>query len=70
MRDMQSFILGIVVVSVTLVIGIYILAQIQGNFTAGTVYLWYYNTYTGSQTGTQINPAIVGTISLRAVRIA
>jgi len=29
MRDMQTFILGIVVVSVTLVIGIYILAQIQ-----------------------------------------
>lgn len=29
MRDMQTFILGIVVVSVTLVIGIYILSQIQ-----------------------------------------
>ena len=29
MRDMQSFILGIVVVSVTLVIGIYIVSQIQ-----------------------------------------
>ena len=29
MKDMQTFILGIVVVSVTLVIGIYILAQIQ-----------------------------------------
>jgi len=36
MRDMQTFILGIVVVSVTLVIGIYILAQIQDTLLTST----------------------------------
>lgn len=36
MRDMQSFIIGIVIVSVTLVIGIFIVSTIQGTFTAGT----------------------------------
>lgn len=36
MRDMQSFIIGIVVVSITLVIGIYIVSTIQGTFTAST----------------------------------
>lgn len=36
MENMQSFIIGIVVVSITLVIGIYIASTIQGTFTAGT----------------------------------
>lgn len=36
MRDMQSFIIGIVIVSVTLVIGIFIVSTIQGTFIAGT----------------------------------
>jgi len=37
MKDMQSFILGIVVVSVTLVIGIYIVSQIQTTMLVGGV---------------------------------
>ena len=35
-NDMQGFIVGIVIVSVTLVVGIYILSTIQGTFTANT----------------------------------
>lgn len=36
MESMQSFIIGIVVVSITLIIGIYIASTIQGTFTAST----------------------------------
>ena len=36
MQDMQGFIIGIVIVSVTLIVGVYILATMQGTFTVGT----------------------------------
>ncbi len=36
-QDMQGFIIGIVIVSVTLIVGVYILATMQGTFTAGSV---------------------------------
>jgi len=36
MADMQSFIIGIVIVGVTLVIGIYVSATIAGTMTAGS----------------------------------
>jgi len=36
MQDMQGFIIGIVIVSVTLIVGVYILATMQGTFTAAT----------------------------------
>lgn len=34
---MQGFIIGIVIVSVTLIVGVYILATMQGTFTTGTI---------------------------------
>lgn len=36
-QDMQGFIIGVVIVSVTLIVGVYILATIQATFTAGTI---------------------------------
>ena len=34
---MQGFVIGVVIISVTLIVGVYILATIQGTFTANTV---------------------------------
>ena len=36
-QDMQGFVIGVVIVSVTLIVGVYILATIQGTFTANTI---------------------------------
>jgi len=35
--DMQGFIIGLVIVSVTLIVGVYILATIQGTFVLNTI---------------------------------
>jgi len=35
--DMQGFVIGVVIISVTLIVGVYILATIQGTFTANTI---------------------------------
>lgn len=35
--DMQGFVIGVVIISVTLIVGVYILATIQGTFTTNSV---------------------------------